>query len=130
MRIAAGGVCVLLAVTGCGGGSASQWKSLRRVTVTVAQPGLPPPYGKPKVVSFTTPVEVRRVTALLNAHRIASNSAGSSGSACSGGFQIAITITPQHGAPVQLSAYRCDNQTTGDVSGDLVGFLGAIGFSV
>jgi hypothetical protein len=130
MRIAIGAVCAALAIVACGGSSPGAWKALRRVTVTVAQPGLPPPYGAGSTTSFTTPAQLTRVTSLLNAHHIAQASPSSSNSGCAGGYQIAITISPRNGRQVRLSAYRCANQTTGDVSGDLVGFLGALGFKV
>jgi hypothetical protein len=96
----------------------------------MAQPGLPPPYGLPKTTAFTSSGELARVTSLLNAHHIAQASSTSSSTGCAGGFQIQIVIVRTSGAPAKLSAYRCANQTSGNVSGDLVGFLKAIGVSV
>jgi len=130
VRIALGTLCVGLALAACSSGSSGEWKSLRSVRVTVAQPGLPPPFGRPKTTSFTSPAEVARVTRLLNAHHIARAPSTSSSSGCAGGFQIGIAIVPSGGAPVNLSAYRCANQTSGNVKGDLVGFLRAIGTRV
>jgi hypothetical protein len=68
------------------------------------------------------------VTAALNAHHIAQVSPTSS-DGCAGGITVAIAITSEHSAPVNLSAYRCAHQTYGDVGGDLPGFLSAVGLS-
>ncbi len=129
VRIALGAICVALALAGCGGGGSSskQWSDLQTVRITVAQPGLPPPYGRPKTTSFTTASEVAHVTTELNAHHIAKATTSSSSNGCAGGFTIAIAIVPKSSSPTRLAAYRCANQTTGDVSGDLVGFLSSVG---
>ncbi|HEY2161067.1 MAG TPA: hypothetical protein VGH24_07160 [Solirubrobacteraceae bacterium] len=116
-----------LALAACGGSSSSGWKDLQSVRVTVAQPGLPPPFGTPKTTAFTTAAELKRVTAELNAHHITKASSASADSGCAGGFKIAIAIEQQGSAPVNLNAYRCANRTSGNVSGDLVGFLNAVG---
>ena len=131
--MALGALCAGLILAACGGSSSSSSgslpdrKDLSSVRVTVAQPGLPPPFGVPKTTSFTTPGQVAHVTSLLNAHHVAKTSSTSPSSGCAGGFQIAIVIVPRGSAPVRLNAYRCANHTSGDVSGDLVGFLNAIG---
>jgi hypothetical protein len=98
--------------------------------VTVAQPGLPPPYGAPKTTAFTSPAQVARVTSLLNAHQIARAASTTSNSGCAGGFRITVAIVPRTSAPVNLSAYRCAGQTTGNADGDLVGFLRAVGVNL
>jgi hypothetical protein len=130
MGKALGFLCAGLALTACGGSSSSQWKGLRSVRVTVAQPGLPPPYGSPKTTAFTSSGELARVTTLLNAHHIAQAASTSSSTGCAGGFKIEIVIVRAGAATTNLSAYRCANQTSGNVTGDLVGFLQAIGVSV
>jgi hypothetical protein len=136
VRIALGVLCAGLLIAACGGSSSSSsgatsgWKDLSSVRVTVAQPGLPPPFGLPKTTSFTTSGQVAHVTSLLNSHHIARASSASSNSGCAGGFQIGIVIVPRGAAPVRLSAYECANHTSGDVSGDLVGFLSSIGVKV
>lgn len=95
--------------------------------VTVARPGLPPPFGLPRTTSFTTSGQVAHVTSLLNTHHIVKAASTTPSSGCGGGFQIGIVIVPRGAAPLKLNAYRCANRTSGDVSGDLVGFLKAIG---
>jgi hypothetical protein len=130
-----GALAVLIALAACGGSSsssssASGWKNLSSVRVTVAQPGLPPPYGRPKTTAFTTAAQVARVTGLLNAHKIAKAAATTPSSGCGGGYQIGLVIVPQGATPVRMNAYRCANTTSGNINGDLVGFLKAIGVSV
>jgi hypothetical protein len=132
-----GALAAVATLTACGAGSSSSsssrssgWKHLSSVRVTVAQPGLPPPSGLPKTTSFTAPAQVARVTGLLNAHKIAEAAATVPRSGCAGGYEIGLVIVPQGAAPVKLNAYRCANTTSGNVSGDLVGFLNAVGFSV
>jgi hypothetical protein len=119
-----------LALAACGGSSSStQWKDVRNVTVTVARPGLPPPGGLPRTTAFTTSGELSRVTVALNAHHIHKLSSASSSNGCAGGATIAITIEQGGSAPVRLSAYQCANTTSGDVGGDLSGFLRTVGIS-
>jgi hypothetical protein len=135
VRTVLGALCAAVALAACGsssssGGSSSTWKDLRSVRVTVAQPGLPPPFGEPKTTTFTTPAQVVRATSLLNAHRIVRASSTTSSSGCAGGFNVLIVIVPRTSAPVSLNAYRCAGHTTGNVSGDLVGLLRAIGVKI
>jgi hypothetical protein len=134
MRNVLGVFFVALCVAACGSSSSSSsaeaWKSLHTVRITVAQPSLPPPYGEPKTTAFTTPAQVARVTAALNAHHIAKAASSSTNNGCTGGHTVMITITPQSGAATQLSAYRCANQTTGDIDGDLTGFLSSLGIPI
>jgi hypothetical protein len=136
VRSARGIACLGLVVTvsvglyGCGGSSSSSdWKDVRSVTVTVQRPGLPPPYGLPHKTSFTTSAQLSRVTKALNAHHIKQRSSSSSANGCAGGTTIAIAIEQGSSAPVRLMAYRCANSVTGDVDGDLMGFLSTIGVS-
>lgn len=130
MRSALALMCAAgLGLAACGGSSHPTWSQLRAVRITVAQPGLPPPYGAPKSTTFTTPAQLTRVTSALNAHHIAKASTTTPNPGCAGGFQIAIVIVPQHAGTVRLGAYRCANQDSGDIGGDLPGFLSAVGVS-
>lgn len=121
-------MCALLALAACGGSSSQEWKDLQRVTVTVSQPGLPPPFGSPRTSSFTTSSELSTVTGLLNDHAIAKASSTTPNNGCAGGFKIEIVIDSKGASPTRLSGYRCADKTSGDVGGDLAGFLEAIGF--
>ena len=125
--MALGAICVGILLGACGGGSSQQWKDVQSVRITVAQPGLPPPYGEPKTTTFTTQGQVDRVTKALNDHHIDQASSTSSSNGCAGGYTIKITIVPRSGTPTNLSAYRCAKQTTGEVSGDVTGFLSSVG---
>jgi hypothetical protein len=135
VRIVLGALFAGLALAACGGsssssGSSSDWKNLSSVHVTVAQPGLPPPYGRPKTTAFTTSAQVARATKLLNAHHIKQAASTTSSSGCAGGFKIAIAIVPRTSGTVNLNAYRCAGQTTGNTDGDLVAFLQALGYKI
>ncbi len=127
----AGALCLL---AGCGSSgpkhstAATHWTALRRVTVTTSRP-LPPPYGGPFTTSFTTRVELSRVTTALNTHRISQAPASTSNPGCAGGTRIDITIVEMRGNQVHLASYQCANQTSGDIAGDLTGFLSAAGVS-
>jgi hypothetical protein len=135
VRIVLGALCAGLALAACGSSSsssssASDWTHLASVHVTVAQPGLPPPYGAPKTTAFTTPAQVARVTKLLNANRIKQAASTTASSGCAGGFKIAIAIVPNASGTVNLNAYRCAGKTTGNTDGDLVGFLRSLGYKI
>ena len=75
-------------------------------------------------------MRLARAASLLNTHRIARASSTTSSSGCAGGFKIGIVIAPRSSAPMSLNAYRCASHTTGNVDGDLVGFLQAIGVMI
>ncbi len=70
------------------------------------------------------------MTALLNEHHVTRAASTTSSSGCAGGFKIAIAIVQRSSGPVQLNAYRCAGQTTGNVDGNLVGFLQALGYKI
>lgn len=123
-----GAMCVALALAACGGSSSQQWNDLQSVSVTVSQPGLPPPFGSPRTSSFTTSSQLSTVTGLLNDHRIAKASSTTPNNGCAGGSKVGIVIVPKGASPTRLSAYQCAGKVSGDVSGDLTGFLSAIGF--
>ena len=103
------------------------WHGLKSVRVTVAQPGLPPPYGGPSTVSFTTPDRLAKATAALDRYHIRQRLPASESHGCAGGKQIKIAIVRLSGQPLTLNAYRCGGQTTGSVAGDLTGFMAALG---
>lgn len=104
------------------------WSDLTRVTVDVDQPGVPTPPGtKNTPTTFTTPGQLMTVTKALNANHIAEAAHTTTSSGCSGGIQIEITIVQRHHKPTDLSAYRCAETTTGDIAGNLTGFLKQIG---
>jgi hypothetical protein len=122
-------LCGALALAGCGGGSPRPWKDLRRASITLGNGSLPPPFGRPKTTVYSTPSELAQITAKLNAYRIARQSQNTSNAGCAGGYQVAISIVGASSPPVRLSAYRCADTTTGDIAGNLPGFLASLGLS-
>ena len=80
--------------------------------MTVAQPGLPPPYGEPKTKSFTTPSEVARATASLNAFHITRRPVSNSSQGCGGGSQVVITVVIGFGYIIPKSCIAGVNDLT------------------
>ncbi len=128
-RAAAAALAATLALLAFGGSSsAASWSGLRSVRVSVQTPSIPPPGGSPHTKTFKTKKALGRVTYQLNVHRIHKvRDTSSQSNGCAGGTEVAITITPAKAKPQHLHAYRCANATTGDIGGDLTGFLKAIG---
>jgi hypothetical protein len=112
-------------------GSGAIWSNLTRVTVSAVQPSVnQPPGDRPHRVVFTTPQQLRTVTRALNADHIQRASHSTSDNGCAGGIQIAIVIVQKGGKTTRLGAYRCGNTTTGDIAGNVNGFLTRTGVSV
>jgi hypothetical protein len=133
MRLWLASMCGVLALAGCGGsasgGSSHAYKNLRRVSITLGNSSLPPPFGRPKTTVYSTPAELARVTAKLNAYRIGRQSQTSpNDGGCAGGYQVAISIVKPSSPPVRLSGYRCATTTYG-LTGNLPGFLASLGLS-
>ena len=131
MRLWLASICGMLAVAGCGGsgGSSPGWKNLRRVSITISNSSLPPPFGRPKTRVYSTSAALARVTAKLNVYRIAKGTQNSTDGGCTGGYQVAISITEaSRPSPVRLSGYRCATTTYG-ITGNLPGFLTALKLS-
>jgi hypothetical protein len=114
-----------------GSSSGASWHGLRSVRVSVQTPSLPPPGGKPRTKVFTTATALTGVTHQLNAHHIHQvRDTSSKNNGCAGGTEVAITLTPRGAKAEHLHAYRCATTTTGDIGGDLLGFLNAIGLQI
>lgn len=131
MRLWVASTCGVLALAGCGGsgGSSHGWKNLRRVSITISNGSLPPPFGRPKTTVYSTSAALARVTAKLNMYRIATGTQNSTDGGCAGGYQVAISITQASASsPVHLSGYHCATTTYG-ITGNLPGFLTSLGLS-
>jgi hypothetical protein len=100
---------------------------VRTVQVTVSQPGLPPPGGLPRTTIFTSAADVARATAALNAHHIVKQDNTSPSSPCAGGFHIDMAVSQAHASPTEMSGYVCAGRASGEIGGDVTGFLSAIG---
>jgi hypothetical protein len=104
------------------------WSDLTRVSVDVDQPGIPGPPGTTNTpTTFTKPAQLTTVTTALNADHIRKAQHTTTSDGCAGGVQIEIEITQRHHGRTDLSAYHCGNTTTGDIAGNLTGFLNGIG---
>src|SRR5450432_876329 len=109
--------------------SASRWANLQSVTVTVAQPGVPPPGGLPKTTAYSSPEELQQATAALNTYRIGVARRTRSSKGCVGGRTVRIVIvrsaTPDSKTTVR--AELCAGKQYGKAKGDVAGFLTALG---
>lgn len=109
--------------------SAPPWSSLQSVTVTVAQPGVPPPGGLPKTTELSSPDQVQQATAALNEFKIGVARHAKSPKGCAGGRTVRIVIvrkaTPDSKTTVR--AYLCANKQYGKAKGDVAGFLTELG---
>jgi hypothetical protein len=111
-----------------GQAATADWSDLTRVSVDVDQPSVQKPPGtKNTPTIFTTPAQLRTVTNALNANHIRKADHTTTSNGCAGGIQIAIKITQRHQRRTDLSAYHCGNTVTGDIAGNLTGFLNRIG---
>jgi len=124
------------AATACGSSSGHSqsradpplWSDLTRVSVDVDQPGVAPlPGTKNTPTTFTTPAQLRTVTKALNADQIRKAEHTTTSIGCTGGIEITIKIAQRHHAATDLSDYHCGTTTTGDIAGNLNGFLNRIG---
>jgi hypothetical protein len=106
----------------------ADWSDLTRVSVDVDQPSVAPiPGVKNRPTMFTTPAQLKTVTNALNANHIRKATHTTTSNGCAGGIQIEIKITQRHQRRTDLSAYHCGNTVTGDIAGNLTGFLKRIG---
>ena len=110
---------VLLAA--CGSSTSLDLQNVSSVTVTRQTPGIAPPGNAPDTIRFDTPNRVAEVVRLLKAHQIAKGTT-TGADECTGGTEVDIDIVA-HGAHTHLSSYACANQTSGNIAGDLRGFL-------
>jgi len=118
-------ISVSLTFGGCGSSSSqARWGRLRSVSVTVAQPGIPPPGGLPRTTVFATSSEVARAAAALNRHHIDTGGSPDANRGCAGGIEVAIRIVSARAGtgPISLHAYLCGGHQSG-ATGDVNGFL-------
>jgi hypothetical protein len=107
------------------------WSGLTRVSVDVDQPSIAPiPGVKNTPTRFTTPAELRTVTKALNANHIRKAGHTTTDYGCTGGIEIAIKITQRHDGRTDLNAYDCAKKITGNIAGNLTGFLKQIDVSI
>jgi hypothetical protein len=107
------------------------WSGLTHVSVDVDQPSVAPiPGVKHTPTTFTTPAQLATVTAALNANQIRKAARTTTNDGCTGGIEIAIKITQHQHRKTKLNAYQCAKTITGDIAGNLTGFLKQIGVSI
>ena len=109
--------------------STSRWTNLQSVTVTVAQPGVPPPGGLPKTTQYSSPEELHQATAALNTYRIGVARHTRSSKGCVGGRTVRIVIvrSARPDSKTTVRAELCAGKQYGKAKGDVAGFLTALG---
>jgi hypothetical protein len=123
-----GTLTLVLALVGAAPALGS-WHDLRGVTVTVSNPSLPPPGGKPQTTSFLPGHGLRRAQHALNANHIHRLSVGRPLLDCTGGFSVVIKIVQSDSKVFKLNGYRCGGVTFGRIGGNLPRFLKAVGIT-
>jgi len=109
------------AIEGCGSTSLNT-AGLARVAMSSSQ-ALPPPYGS-KQATLTAASSIATFQQQVASHHIGLAASSTSGGGCTGGIQYTIVLEWGGGKPsTTLSAYDCANQITGNMSGDVAGFL-------
>jgi hypothetical protein len=84
---------------------------------------LPPPYGS-KQATLTSASALATFQQEVVSHHIGLTSPSTSGGGCAGGIQYTIVLDRGGGKPATtLSAYDCADQITGNMTGDVSGFL-------
>jgi len=133
-------IAVLL--LGCGGAHSSseeadhpRWRGLHAVAVSVHTAGSPVSPGpaesggsRPGIRTFSGQGQLRVVAETLNEHDIRRIVPVKEDHRCTGGTEIRLRITRADDKSIALSAYRCAGAVSGDIGGDLNGFLASIGF--
>jgi hypothetical protein len=103
---------------------AARWSGLTHVSVEVSQPSVAPvPGAKHGPTKFTTPAQLKKVTKALNAEHIHKAAHTTRSNACTGGVVTNITIAQHHHGVTHMSSYHCANKITGNIAGNLTGFL-------
>jgi hypothetical protein len=124
-------------VTACGSSSHATslshadpplWSGLTRVSVDVTQPSVAPiPGAKHTPTTFTTPQQLTTVTKALNDNHIRKADHTTQNNGCTGGIVIQIQVTRGQRRTTNLNGYHCAKTITGDIAGNLTGFLKQIG---
>jgi hypothetical protein len=115
-------LCLVAAATIAGCGSPVDTSNLTQVQMSSSQ-ALPPPYGSAQAVltSATSLATFRK--AILSAGIGLSGTTTSSGG-CAGGIQYTIVLVRSGGkGSTTLNAYDCGGQITGNMAGNVSGFL-------
>ena len=132
-----------MAVAACGGSSAATATSAPTPTATPGPPGdvvsttgvtsitvtsvrssLPPPGNTPQVQTYTA-AQLPHLGQLLTQHHIIQllQPIPIDGG-CTGGTDITVTLTHADGSDSVLHVYSCGGKVTGNLGGDVTGFLG------
>ncbi len=110
----------LLLVTACGG-SIVDTSGLTRVEISTYQ-ALPPPFGS-KQATLTSPSSLANFQKAIAADHIGVSASTTLGTGCAGGIQYTVVMDTGGETSTTLSEYSCADQLTGNMTGDVSGFL-------
>jgi hypothetical protein len=117
------GLLAAALVAACGPyGNPLDTSDLTRVQMSSYQ-ALPPPYGSAQGVltSYAALAGFRKVVA---SDHIGLTTPATSNSGCTGGVQYTVVLEMSGGKPTTtLNAYNCGGQITGNITGDVPGFI-------
>jgi hypothetical protein len=110
-------------VAACGANtSALDTTGLTKVEISSFQ-ALPPPLGTRQAV-LISPASVTAFRQSIASHHIGMTAQVTGSDGCTGGIEYTIVLHRSGGEPsTTLNAYACGGQITGDLSGDVSGFL-------
>jgi hypothetical protein len=120
------GLVAAALVAGCGssGGGSVDTSNLTQVQLSSSQ-ALPPPYGQYQT-TLTSAASLATFQQEMASNKIGESSGTANGGGCAGGIQYTIVLVRSGQSSTTLSAYDCGGQITGNMTGDVAGFIAYI----
>ena len=114
--------CLVAAATIAGCGSPVDTSNLTQVQMSSSQ-ALPPPYGSAQAV-LTSATSLATFRKAMSSDGIGLSGTTTSSDGCAGGTEYTIVLVRSGGkGSTTLNAYDCGGQITGNMTGNVAGFL-------
>ena len=115
-------LCLVAAATIAGCGSPVDTSNLTQVQMSSSQ-ALPPPYGSAQAV-LTSATSLATFRKAMSSDGIGLSGTATSSDGCAGGTEYTIVLVRSGGkGSTTLNAYDCGGQITGNMTGNVAGFL-------
>jgi hypothetical protein len=115
-------LCLVAAATIAACGSPVDTSNLTQVQMSSSQ-ALPPPYGSAQAV-LTSATSLATFRKAISSNGISLSATTTSSDGCAGGTQYTIVLVRSGGkGSTTLNAYACGGQITGNMAGNVSGFL-------
>jgi hypothetical protein len=115
-------LCLFAAATIAGCGSPVDTSNLTQVQMSSSQ-ALPPPYGSAQAV-LTSATSLATFRKAMSSNGIGLSGTTTTSDGCAGGTQYTIVLVRSGGKGSRtLNAYACGGQITGNMDGNVSGFL-------